>query len=186
MYNKLNNDFSPIQYQAIIQNDDDWRADREYSTEILVKLSSIPVKEILFEALFWVLEVCFNSWRMSDAYMHQYTMPSLVQIMACRLFGDNPLSEPMMVYCQFDPKGHIPMKLKYKSFHSKKCRLQEWRPSCLGLSELKTDFELIILWYQFSGFENLLSINRPLAVCSWFDRPSAAHIPEDTVSMYHS
>ena len=23
--------------------------------------------------------------------------------MACRLFGDNPLSEPMMVYCQLDP-----------------------------------------------------------------------------------
>ena len=34
-------------------------------------------------------------------------MPSLLQTIACRLFGDNPLSEPMMVYCQLDPKEHI-------------------------------------------------------------------------------
>ena len=35
--------------------------------------------------------------RRSDAYMRQLTMPSLVQIMACRLLGDNPLFELMMV-----------------------------------------------------------------------------------------
>ena len=36
--------------------------------------------------------------------------------MAC-LFDDNPLSEPMMVYCQFGPKEYISMKfcLKFKS-----------------------------------------------------------------------
>ena len=32
---------------------------------------------------------------------HQPT-PSLVQIMACRLFGAKPFSEPMMYYCQLD------------------------------------------------------------------------------------
>ena len=43
--------------------------------------------------------------------------------MGCRLFGDNPLSELMMVYSQFDPKEHISMKfyLKLNSFHSRKC-----------------------------------------------------------------
>ena len=48
-------------------------------------------------------------------------IPSLVQIMHCRLFGDNPLSEPMMVYFQLDPKEHISMKfyLKFRSFHEK-------------------------------------------------------------------
>ena len=33
-------------------------------------------------------------WRI----MHQYPMPSLVQIMACRLFGAKPLSETMLDY----------------------------------------------------------------------------------------
>ena len=43
--------------------------------------------------------------------------------MACRLSGTEPLSKPMMTYCQLDPKGHISMKyhLKFKSFHSRKC-----------------------------------------------------------------
>ena len=45
----------------------------------------------------------FNSLRPSDAYMSQLTRPSLVQIMACRLVGAKPLSEPMLEYCYFKP-----------------------------------------------------------------------------------
>ena len=40
-----------------------------------------------------------NSLRPSDANMRHQPMPSLVQIMASRLAGDNPLSEPMLDYC---------------------------------------------------------------------------------------
>ena len=47
-----------------------------------------------------------NSLRLSDAYMHQYNIQTLVQIMACRLFGAKPLSEPMLPYCQLDAKEH--------------------------------------------------------------------------------
>ena len=41
--------------------------------------------------------------------------------MGCRQFGDNPLSEPMMLYWQLNHKEHISMKfyLQFKSFHSK-------------------------------------------------------------------
>ena len=35
----------------------------------------------------------------SDAYMRQYTRPSLVQIMGCRLGGAKPSSEPLLEYC---------------------------------------------------------------------------------------
>ena len=38
--------------------------------------------------------------RPSDAYMHRWTMATLVQIMPCRLNGAKPLSEPMLAYCQ--------------------------------------------------------------------------------------
>ena len=45
----------------------------------------------------------FNTLRPSDAYMHYWLMPPLVQIMTCRLFSDEPLSEPMVKYCRLDP-----------------------------------------------------------------------------------
>ena len=41
----------------------------------------------------------FNSLRPSDANIYHQLIPSLVQIMPCRLAGDNPLSEPMLEYC---------------------------------------------------------------------------------------
>ena len=44
---------------------------------------------------------CINSLRPSDAYMHQQIRPSLVEIMACRLVGAKPLSEPMLEYCKY-------------------------------------------------------------------------------------
>ena len=34
--------------------------------------------------------------RQSDAYLRQHNKPTLVQILACRLFGNNSLSEPML------------------------------------------------------------------------------------------
>ena len=42
---------------------------------------------------------CVNSLRPSDANMRHQPMPSLVQIMACHLAGNHPLSEPMLEYC---------------------------------------------------------------------------------------
>ena len=39
-----------------------------------------------------------NSLEQGDAYMRQWTGPSLDQIMACRLFGAKPLSETMQTY----------------------------------------------------------------------------------------
>ena len=46
----------------------------------------------------------FNSSPPSDAYMRQWIGSVLVQIMAWRLFGAKPFSEPMLGYCQLDPK----------------------------------------------------------------------------------
>ena len=62
-------------------------------------------------------------------YMHQYNIPTLLQIAACRLFGAKPLSEPMLPYCQLDHKEHISVKsffFKFRGFHSRKCTLK-WR-----------------------------------------------------------
>ena len=44
-----------------------------------------------------------NSSPPGAAYMIQWTGQTLVQVMACRLFGVKPLPEPMMTYWQLDP-----------------------------------------------------------------------------------
>ena len=44
-----------------------------------------------------------NSSPLSAAYMRQWTVSELVQIMACCLFGAKPLSKPVLGYCQLDP-----------------------------------------------------------------------------------
>ena len=46
------------------------------------------------------LEVLSNSLKPGDAHILQQIKPSLVQIMAWRLFGAKPLSEPMLIYRQ--------------------------------------------------------------------------------------
>ena len=62
-------------------------------------------------------------------FMRQWIGSSLVQIMACRLFGAKPLSEPMLVYCQLDSWKQFLMKFEseFYHFHSRiciwKCRL---------------------------------------------------------------
>ena len=46
---------------------------------------------------------CINSFPPSAAYMHQWIVSALVQIMACHLFGTKSLFEPMLDYYQLDP-----------------------------------------------------------------------------------
>ena len=41
-----------------------------------------------------------NSSPTSAAYMRQWTAKTLLQVMACHLFGAKPLPEPMMTCCQ--------------------------------------------------------------------------------------
>ena len=52
----------------------------------------------------------FTSSTTSVAYMRRWTGVALVQIMACRLFGVKPLSEPVLGNCQLDPKEQTSVK----------------------------------------------------------------------------
>ena len=73
--------------------------------------------------------------------------------MACRLFGAKPSSEPMLPYCQLDPKECISLKfnLKFKSFHEKEMHFKmssaKWRPFCLGLNVLRG-----FMWFVYAYF----------------------------------
>ena len=67
-----------------------------------------------------------NSSLSKAAYMHRWIGSSLVQILACRLFGTKPLSEPMLAYCKLHPWEQVSAKFhsKFKHFHSRKCLLR--------------------------------------------------------------
>ena len=50
-------------------------------------------------SLFLRVHLFLSHFQLNDAYMHQWTRPSLVQIMVCRLVGAKPLCETMLEYC---------------------------------------------------------------------------------------
>ena len=66
-----------------------------------------------------VVEYMLNSSPPSAAYMRHWIRSTLVQIMACCLFGAKPLFKPMLRYCQLDPYEQTSVKFlsKYKTFH---------------------------------------------------------------------
>ena len=74
-------------------NKDTWFFEKS-SAELRSKVSYLIIITIIL--LIFLLS---NSSPPSAAYMRQWTGPALVQIMACRLFGAKPLSEPMLEYC---------------------------------------------------------------------------------------
>ena len=83
-----------------------------------------------------------NSSPPGAAYIRWWIRSALVQIMACRLFGAKPLSEPMLGYCQLDPKVFSEILIKIQNFSFTKMHLKmlsaKWRPCCPGEDELAT------------------------------------------------
>ena len=104
-----------------------WRrsGDKPLSEAMMVSL----LKHICVTRPQWV-----NSSSPSVAYMRQWSESALVQVMACRLFSDKPLPEPVLVYYQLDSWEQLSAKFEseFYHFHSRKCfwnsRLPKWRP----------------------------------------------------------
>ena len=96
------------------------------------------MKTITKELDHWGLII--NSLRPSDAFMRQYNLATLVQIMACRLLGAKPSSEPMLPYCQLDHNetyfSEIIFKIQNFSFKEMHLKMSsaKWQALCLGLN----------------------------------------------------
>ena len=77
----------------------------------------------------------------SAAYMRQCRGSALVQIMACRLYGAEPLSKPMMGYCELDPYEQTSVKFQSKYFCFTKMHIKissaKWRTFCQVGDELR-------------------------------------------------
>ena len=106
-----------------------------------------------YPRLYWGICVTRSQWVNSSppsaAYMRQWTGSSLVQVMACRLFGAKPLPEPMLTYCELDSWEHISVKFESEFYHfhsgkcSWKCRLSKCRPFCAGGDEWSATLHLV-------------------------------------------
>ena len=64
-----------------------------------------------------------NSSPPNATYMRQWTGSTLVQVIACCLFGTKPLPEPMLSYCQLYLYKQTSVKFEsiYKTYNSWKC-----------------------------------------------------------------
>ena len=92
--------------------------------------------------VYWRIYICVtrpqwvNSSSPNAAYMRQWIGSSLVQVMACHLFGAKLLREPVLAYWQLHSWRQISVKFEseFYHFHSRKCiwncRLPKWRSCC--------------------------------------------------------
>ena len=89
------------------------------SVKMKIPVTQGPLRNEMFAKYHNLLTLSQAEWRMY-AKMNCATM---VNIMACRWFGSNPLSQPIMIDSQINAKEHISkiFYLKFKSFHSAKC-----------------------------------------------------------------
>ena len=99
-----------------------------------------------------------NSSKQSDICLHQQTIPSLVQIMSCRWFGDKPLSEPMLIlltgllWTNFTGIWITIQPHLHKKFDLKMSSIMKWQPFCLILHALISQKTLHFLcsWVSFT------------------------------------
>ena len=73
-----------------------------------------------------------HSLKLDDVHRNQWSQSSLLQVMACFLFGTKSLPEPMLTYWQLGPKKHI--SVKNKKMHLKMLAVK-CRPFYAGLYE---------------------------------------------------
>ena len=95
----------------------------------------------LHQAICWFDDATtcvINSTPPNAAYMYQWIGSTLVQIMACCLFGTKPLSKQMLGYCELDPRGtnfsEILIKIQNFSFTKMHLKISsvKRRPFCPG------------------------------------------------------
>ena len=98
---------SRIQFQGLR-----WKRGRAVGTRCMTKGNIPTVHKMQWSFYGWQggaseCDISLVHLLPNVAYMRQWTGTALVQIMAWRLFGAKPLSEPMLDYCQLDPQEQI-------------------------------------------------------------------------------
>ena len=110
---------------------------RSYKASFIMSLDDL-ISDNLFEIIN-SQEKHLTHWGWAT---HIWTMPPLVHIMACRLFGTKPLSEPMLMNYQLNPQEtkFSEILIIIPTFSLKKMHFKmlcvKWWPFCPSLNEL--------------------------------------------------
>ena len=98
--------------------------------------------------------------RLQPNSLRQHNMPIFVRKMACRLSGAKPLSEPMLPYCQLDPKEYNSVNF-YSTFKRMHLKMPsaKWRPFCLGLHVLRNVVTSHTFTRLYQGYKRLRIIS---------------------------
>ena len=81
------------------------------------------IKSDICNSMKWfqeIISLCHsvvNSSSPCAAYIHQWSGSTLVQVLACRLYGAKPLPEPMLAYCQLDSWEQISVKFESEFYY---------------------------------------------------------------------
>ena len=116
----------------------------------------------------------FSLLRPSESYICHQPIPSLVQIMASRLFGAKPLSRPTLYHCQWDLSeqnfSQIIFDIQTFSFQNVQLKMSSRKcpPFCPGLNVLTKSHYINQLWVYYMNI--LFSIIKWLAVHLWLSR----------------
>ena len=89
----------------------------------------------------FLLKSWINSWKPSEAYLSHWTMPLLVQVMACRLLDAKPLSEPIFGSLLIRQLEQISVQ-----FHSN-YQIYHWRKRVWQFQHLGT-------WHWYTSYLN--------------------------------
>ena len=95
-------------------------------------------------SIIFIQENAFEEWLQFCSGSDEINYAIIIPILAGRLFGIKPLSEPMPPYCQLNHQGQISVTFQStkRYFIEKKMNLNmlsaQWRPFCLDLNLLKT------------------------------------------------
>ena len=101
----------------------------------------------------------------SAVYMRQGTGPALGQLMACRLFGAEPLHQQILIF-----KWSLRYKLQWNSnqntilfihenvFENSKMSSDIWRSFCLGINEITALVSRLVCYKSISKYSVLTSL----------------------------
>ena len=140
----------------------------------------------------------------SAVYMRQWTRSALFQVMACRLFGAQPLPEPMLLNFLLDSRVQISVNFasELHHFHSRKCirncRWPRCRPFCPGWDGLIATlfvFHVICYWFVMmsskkqvlsSDFACVLEYQEAYSLVSRWCAGTVLHQPLFSLSMQNN
>ena len=140
----------------------------------MVNTSVASTSQNVGQLLLWAIS---NS--SGDAHMRQDTRSSLVQILACRMYGVKPLSELTLFFVDWNLRGNTDnIESKYKKCVPKivfGCAVCKITTLLVTPQSVNTKENYWILLYSYINIISTTCIGRWYQCCHYYSRPSTSY-----------